>query len=91
MYNFLVTDDDILSTLEEMYTDEKLSKENKNNFIDENQAKKSVSNKDSDNITKVLTPEIDNITVENESSSVFRKPTKRKYTVLNTEKQIVSG
>lgn len=87
----LVTEDDILSTLEEMYTNEKIFEGKETNSIDKNQAKKSISKKDCEIITKVLTPEIDNIKVEIESPSIFKKSTKRKYTVLNTEKQIVSG
>jgi len=86
-----VTENDILSTLEEIYTNEKLTEENKFNSKEKFKAKKSMSNNDCEVIENILTPEIDDIIEENESPCVFKQSAKRKYTVINTEKKIVSG
>jgi len=52
---------------------------------------KSINKKHEEIIEKyVLTPEIDDIVVENETPSIFKQSTKRKYTVINPERQVVS-
>lgn len=84
-----MTEEDILNTLEEIYTNEKISE------VDDFDTKKktqSTYHKDNTVIENyILTPEIDNITVENETPNIFKQSTKRKYTVINPEKQIISG
>lgn len=88
---FKVTENDILSTLEEIYENEKVSK-NKTITNEKHQLKKSITNKNNEIIEKVLSPEIDEITAKNEAPIVFTQLTKRKYnTIINSEKQVVSG
>lgn len=77
-----MTENDILNTLEEIYNNEEVS--DKDIIITKDQSKSDII------INNVLTPEFDNnCTVE--IPTVFTQLTKRKSTVLNSEKQIVSG
>lgn len=86
-----MTEDIVLSTLEEIYTNEKMSEENEINSKQNSLFEKSMSKKHEEIIEKyVLTPEIDDIVVENETPNIFKQSTKRKYTVINPEKQVVS-
>lgn len=85
-----MTEEDILNTLEEIYTNEKISEVDDD--IDTKKKTQSTYHKDHAIIENyILTPEIDNITVENETPNIFKQSTKRKYTVINPEKQIISG
>lgn len=85
-----MTENEILSTLEEIYIDEKMSEENKFNSTEKCKATKPKSNNNCEIIEKIITPETDNSVEENESPSIFKQSTKRKYTVINMEKKIVS-
>lgn len=82
-----MTEDDILTTLEEIYEDEKVSEEYETDDKEKHHSKKSISNKGK----KILVSEIDDIIAENEEFSSCKKLTKRKHTVIDSEKQIVSG
>lgn len=83
-----MTENDILSTLEEIYENEKVSTITN----EKHKLKKSITNKNNEIIEKMLSPEIDEITAESETPIVFTQLTKRKYTtVINSEKQVVSG
>lgn len=81
---FLVTEDDILTTLEEIY-------ENETDDQDKPQLKNSMSKKDKNYVEKILVSEIDNATAENEEFPSSKQLTKRKHTVIDSGKQIVSG
>lgn len=87
VYTLLVTEDDILTTLEEIYEDEKESKEYKTDDEEKYHLKKSKLIRDK----KILVSEIDNVTAQDEEFSNFKQLTKRKHTVIDSEKQIVSG
>jgi len=79
-----VTEDDILATFDELDSNEKVCKE-------KNITKKYKSDGCGDLIENILTPEIDEIIIENGTPNVFKQITKKKFTVINPEKQIVSG
>ncbi|XP_025411225.1 exonuclease 1 isoform X2 [Sipha flava] len=79
-----VTEDDILNTLEEIY-------ENETYDQDEPRPKNSMSKKDKNVVEKILVSEIDNVTAEKEEFPSSKQLTKRKHTVIDSEKQIVSG
>ncbi|VVC41537.1 Hypothetical protein CINCED_3A009116 [Cinara cedri] len=81
-----VTEDDILDTLDEIYKNEEISLENEIDIKDKHQLNKSKINEN------VLTPDFDNLASEIPTEfTEFSELTKRKSTVLNFEKQIVSG
>lgn len=84
-----MTEEEVLSTLEEIYTSENATEENEANVKKNTLLKKSKKHEDIIE-NNVLTPEIDDIVVENETPSIFKQSTKRKYTVINPEKQVVS-
>lgn len=88
---FLVSEENILSTLEEIYSLEQESEEDKNNVNKKYPSRKSLFNNCEEIDKNIITPEIDNIIVESETPNVFKQSSKRKYTVINPEKQIVSG
>lgn len=78
-----MTDDDIMDTLEEIYKNEEMSEKDEIVTKDKHQSKSAKM------IENVLTPEFDNLTAE--MSTGFTQLTKRKYTILNSEKQVLSG
>lgn len=81
----LVTEDDIITTLEEIDENETISNEN----VAYEKSKK--SKKDDKIIDKILVPEIDNVITVNEVPTVFKQLVKRKCTVIDSDKQVVSG
>lgn len=83
-----MTETDILTTLKEIYAEEIISEENKQKNKRQCKAEKSVLDND---FEKILTPDIDDVVEENESPCVFKQSAKRKYTVINTEKKVISG
>lgn len=83
----LVTEDDIITTLEEIDENEKILNETVTDI--KHVLKK--SKKNDEIIEKCLVPEIDNAITENEVPAVFKQLTKRKCTVIDSEKQVVSG
>jgi hypothetical protein len=50
-----------------------------------------MSKKDKNVVEKILVSEIDNVTAEKEEFPSSKQLTKRKHTVIDSEKQIVSG
>lgn len=80
MFGFLVTDDDIMGTLEEIYKNEEMSEKDEIVTKDIEQTK---------SVKNVLTPEFDNFTAEMSTGST--QMSKRKYTILDSEKQVLSG
>ncbi|KAF0766292.1 Uncharacterized protein FWK35_00009101 [Aphis craccivora] len=83
-----VTEDDILNTLDEIYENEKVSE--KCDIAEEkHKSTKSTYIKDCKVTDELFKSELD--TDENESPSFLKQLTKRKYTVIDPDVQIVSG
>lgn len=82
-----MTEDDIISTLEEIDENEK----NSNDTVVHEKHESKKSKKDSKIIEKILVPEIGNVTTANEMPTAFKQLSKRKCTVIDSEKQVVSG
>lgn len=84
-----VTEDDILSTLDEIYENENILEKSDIITEEKHQSTKSPSIKDCKIKDKLFKRESD--TEENESPSFLKQLTKRKYTVIDPDVQIVSG
>jgi len=84
-----VTEDDILNTLEEIYENEKVSDQCDIITNKKHQSTKLTYTKGFRVTDKDSEPELD--TEENESPSFLRKLSKRKYTVIDPDVEIVSG
>lgn len=81
-----MTEDDILNTLDEIYENEDILEKCDSITEEKHQLEKSPSTKDCKIKNK---PESD--AEENESPSFLKQLTKRKYTVIDPDVQIVSG
>lgn len=88
-----MNENDILTTLEEIYENEKLSDDKCNikKIQELNNFSPTKNNKDCEMIEKVLISKIDDVITDHETSSVFEHLNKRKCTFINPEKQVVSG
>jgi len=86
---FLVTEDDILNTLEEIYENENILEKCDSITEEKHQSTKSPCTKDYKIKNKLFKEETD--AEENESPSFLKQLTKRKYTVIDPDVQIVSG
>lgn len=84
-----MTEDDILSTLDEIYENENILEKSDIITEEKHQSTKSPSIKDCKIKDKLFKRESD--TEENESPSFLKQLTKRKYTVIDPDVQIVSG
>lgn len=83
-----MTEDDILNTLDEIYENEKVS-EKCDIAKEKHNSTKSTYLKDCKVTDKLFKSELD--TDENDSPSFLKQLTKRKYTVIDPDVQIVSG
>jgi len=84
-----VTEDDILNTLDEIYENESILEKCDISTEEKHQSTKSPSTKNCKIKDKLFKRELD--AEENESPSFLKQLTKRKYTVIDPDVQIVSG
>lgn len=84
-----MTEDDIINTLEEIYEDEKVLDETVAN--NKHESKNSILKKECKIIENILVPDICDVIATNEVPTGFKQLAKRKCTVIDSEKQIVSG
>lgn len=83
-----MTEDDILNTLDEIYENENILKKCDIISEEKHQSTKSPSTQGCEIKNKLFKPESD--AEENESPSFLKKLTKRKYTVIDPDVQVVS-